>query len=310
MCDFCPLVSITVLTYNDAEYIVQTLDSIKNQTYQNIELIVSDDCSTDDTVERCGRWLEQNRSRFIDVQLLTVEKNTGVTYNITRAQKAAHGVWIKDLGGDDLLVPNCIEKFVEYIQCNTFVSFVQCRIAQIDQRGNPVSLYIKKNIPYFWNKTTSSYQQHQILLRVNPIETLGLFKKKSMLEDVGYYDLDFPMQEDMSFIMNTISQGYKVWLLDECLVQRRMHSGSLSGLSDEKLISRNDIVRIEVNKKYFKPYLGWFERGLMSMKDKINSFFYHTPWLNKKNALTKLIKRILQSPYTIVRHIKLRQLIK
>ena len=143
------LVSVVVLTYNDAPFIEETLNSIKDQTYKNIELVVSDDYSSDDTVERCKCWIDQNRERFINVQLLTVEKNTGVTYNITRAEKAAKGEWIKGLGGDDLLAPNCMEKFVEYIQCNPAVSFVQCRISQIDRKGNPVSLYIKKTFRIF-----------------------------------------------------------------------------------------------------------------------------------------------------------------
>ena len=52
----CPLVSIVVITYNSAEYVLETLESAKAQTYQNIELIVSDDCSADNTVETCSRW--------------------------------------------------------------------------------------------------------------------------------------------------------------------------------------------------------------------------------------------------------------
>ncbi|MDR0890977.1 MAG: glycosyltransferase [Endomicrobium sp.] len=51
-----PLVSVCVITYNSSKYVLETLESIKTQTYQNIELIVSDDCSTDDTVEVCENY--------------------------------------------------------------------------------------------------------------------------------------------------------------------------------------------------------------------------------------------------------------
>ena len=304
------LVSVVVLTYNDSPFIEETLNSIKDQIYKNIELVVSDDCSSDDTVERCKRWIDRNGARFSNVQLLTVEKNTGVTHNITRAQKAAHGEWIKGLGGDDLLTPDCIEHLVRYTRHNPAASIIQCWLTQIDVSGNTISLYQKKSVPLFWEATTSAQQQHQILLRINPTETLGLFKKKGMLECIGYYDLEFPMQEDMSFIMTTTSQGYKVWLLNECLVKRRMRSSSLSGLGDKTLISKNDLIRIAVNEKYFKPYLGGIEKILLSMNDKVNVLIYRVPWLNKKKYWTKTIKRVLQLPYSIVRIIKLKQVTK
>lgn len=64
------LVSICVLTYNSSEYIIETLDSIKNQNYQNIELIISDDCSFDNTVILCTQWINLNRDRFVRVELI------------------------------------------------------------------------------------------------------------------------------------------------------------------------------------------------------------------------------------------------
>ena len=61
---FNPLVSAVIITYNSAKYVIETLDSIKAQTYQNIELIVSDDCSTDETTTLVKEWLEKNGNRF------------------------------------------------------------------------------------------------------------------------------------------------------------------------------------------------------------------------------------------------------
>ena len=55
-----PLVSICVITYNSSKTVVETLESIKNQSYSNIELVVSDDCSPDNTVELVQQWLEKN----------------------------------------------------------------------------------------------------------------------------------------------------------------------------------------------------------------------------------------------------------
>ena len=69
-----PLVSIIVITYNSSKYVLETLESAKAQTYQNIELIVSDDCSTDNTVEICQNGSKTKNDLFV-MKLITVEKH-------------------------------------------------------------------------------------------------------------------------------------------------------------------------------------------------------------------------------------------
>ena len=99
------LVSVRVVSYNSAQTILDTLESIRKQTYQNIELIVSDDCSKDNTVELVYNWLEANKSRFVRTELITVPFNTGTSANVNRSIKACHGEWIKGIAADDILFP-------------------------------------------------------------------------------------------------------------------------------------------------------------------------------------------------------------
>ncbi len=73
-----PLISVPVVTYNSSKTVLETLDSIYNQTYENLELIVSDDCSTDNTVDICQEWINAHKERFVRTELLVDEKNTGV----------------------------------------------------------------------------------------------------------------------------------------------------------------------------------------------------------------------------------------
>ena len=74
-----PIVTVIVYSYNSSQYIFETLESIRNQTYPSLMLIISDDCSTDNTVEICKKWIDKNESRFIKTKLLTYEKNTGIS---------------------------------------------------------------------------------------------------------------------------------------------------------------------------------------------------------------------------------------
>ena len=68
-----PLVSVSVITYNSSKTVLETLESVKTQTYPNIELIISDDCSPDNTVEVCREWIEQNKERFVRIEILAAE---------------------------------------------------------------------------------------------------------------------------------------------------------------------------------------------------------------------------------------------
>ncbi|MCR4854035.1 MAG: glycosyltransferase family 2 protein, partial [Prevotella sp.] len=113
-----PIVTVVVYTYNSSEFVLETLDSIKQQTYPDLMLCISDDCSSDSTVELCKKWIEENKDRFIKTKLLTFDSNTGISANANRAWDACETEYIKDIAGDDLLLPNCIQDYVDYIQDN------------------------------------------------------------------------------------------------------------------------------------------------------------------------------------------------
>ncbi len=99
-----PLVSVVLVTYNSAQYVIETLESIKAQTWQQIELIVSDDCSTDKTAELCSNWIDCNKGRFSKTKMITVLQNSGIPANCNRGLRAAQGEWVKIISGDDILI--------------------------------------------------------------------------------------------------------------------------------------------------------------------------------------------------------------
>jgi alpha-1,3-rhamnosyltransferase len=119
------LVSVPVVTYNAASFVEETLESIFNQTYGNIELVISDDCSKDNTIEIVQKWCEEERvkERFTAIKIVTVPKNTGVSANCNRAISASKGEWIKFIAGDDILLPTCIEDNLNFVRENTNANF-------------------------------------------------------------------------------------------------------------------------------------------------------------------------------------------
>ena len=106
-----PLVSIVVASYNASKTIIETLESIKAQTYSPLELIVADDCSQDDTAVKCEEWLAKNQNRFVRSKLIVNEENKGISANFNIGVRASSGEWVK-IFGDDILLPDAIEKNV------------------------------------------------------------------------------------------------------------------------------------------------------------------------------------------------------
>lgn len=102
-----------VLCYNQERFIVEHLESIKYQIENygedyNVNLIISDDCSTDRTVDIASKWIERNKNLFNSVEILCPKKNQGIVKNITRLLCAVKDVRFKILAGDDLYYKNNI----------------------------------------------------------------------------------------------------------------------------------------------------------------------------------------------------------
>ena len=106
------LVSVMVLAYNAEKYITDLLASIKMQTYQRLELVVSDDASTDNTVKIVEEWCKDNKERFENMIVRKSKDNQGVTKNVNLGYRECNGKYIKLIAADDKLVEDCIEAMV------------------------------------------------------------------------------------------------------------------------------------------------------------------------------------------------------
>ena len=99
------LVSIIMPSFNTGKYIVETIESVLEQTYKNWELIIVDDCSSDETDEIVSHFLADKRIRY-----LKNEKNKGAAFSRNKALREANGKWIAFLDSDDVWMPEKLEK--------------------------------------------------------------------------------------------------------------------------------------------------------------------------------------------------------
>ena len=129
------LVSIITPSYNTAQYIEETIQSILAQTYTNWELIIVDDCSTDNTDEVVMTFTD-NRIKY-----LKNEHNSGAAVSRNRALREAKGKWIAFLDSDDVWRPEKLEKQISFMEKNGY-AFTYTDYEMTDEDSVPLGIYV------------------------------------------------------------------------------------------------------------------------------------------------------------------------
>lgn len=133
MCD--QIVSIITPTYNCASYIAETIDSVLSQTYGNWEMIIVDDCSTDNTKEIVSRYSDTR------IKYYCLERNSGAAAARNKALSLAKGRWIAFLDSDDLWLPNKLEHQLEFMISND-IYFSYHEYSEISEKGEDLGITV------------------------------------------------------------------------------------------------------------------------------------------------------------------------
>lgn len=240
-----PLVSVIVGTYNSSRFVIETLESIKAQTYVNIELIISDDCSADNTVALCENWLNENDNRFLGSKILTSENNSGIPANCNRGVKAARGDWVKLIAGDDFIS----NKYL--MECmNDCINDEQTGIIYTN------SVYVDEHSCEITRAATINYSSGFVFDKIFfllfwPKSSSLIFRKKAV-EEVGYFDESIWV-EDYLMVMKVVKK-YKMCHVNSFLSYQRNHEKNIGGASIR--LYQAHLQAIE----HFKDYPGYNKR--------------------------------------------------
>lgn len=222
-----PLVSILMTAYNREKYIVQAVESVLAQTYENWELIILDDCSKDKTFDIAIN-LSAKDSR---IKAYKNKQNLGQFKNRNRIAEYANGSYLKYLDSDDLLYPFAIEQLVYYMENYPEAGYGLCSIEQDAERIFPIVLspleaytthYIKKN-SIFYKAPLSS------IIRIEAFKEVGGFPHEAVSGDFAMW--------------NSLSQQYSVVLMPIGIVWYRVHS-------EQEMQKTRDNVMVEF--EYFR----------------------------------------------------------
>lgn len=314
-----PLVSIIVIAYNSAAFVLETLESIGAQTYPNIELIITDDASTDDTLVKCRQWVDKNSKRFLSSVIIESPINLGISANCNRGVRAALGEWIKLIAADDVLFTDAIEANMEYIR--NAKEPVQIMYSESEYYKDKFNEDCKIKVEIFGNQLmadegATAEIQYQILLRGCHVNTPTVFMNRSIFNIAGYFDEQFENIEDWPMWIRIADAGIKFHFLNKPTVRYRTHDASVSNQTpDGKLYKELSLTEWPIYNKLVINNVSKFEKFLIIALEKRrrmliqaglnkNNFFarsadYISMWPIKKlqllaeqNVFKKLRKRI------------------
>jgi len=231
-----PFISVVIPTYNSEDFIAKTLETVFLQTYNNYEVIISDDGSTDNTVGVVKSFFLKNPSRK---KSLLINKHEGPGAARNKAIENASGDWISFLDSDDLWNDNKLERVVGYILENEDIDLV-CH-SQIVKDGSKENLMNPSK--YFNNKIDpflSIYREHCLY-------TSALTVKKNLLYQAGLFDNILPSSQDYDLwlrlgLINKIKMGF----IEDPLSTHINREGNISSNVERRLQCM-----LEISRKYY-----------------------------------------------------------
>lgn len=274
------LVSIALCTYNGDAYLKQQLDSIVNQSYPEIELIVVDDCSTDNTLT----ILKEYSARYSFIKLFINPQNLGYIRNFEKAMSLCNGDFIALSDQDDIWDLNKIEKQVKAIGNNLLIYHDS---EFVDQNGESLSLYMSDIMNLYRG------DQPEVFLFFNCISGHSVLMKKELRNEL----LPFPEAYFHDWWMGYVGTNLgSIDFIEESLVKYRQHQKADTNILKRK---RDNTLKNPISASIkFEQKLLWIKSCVNYPKNKNPEFIKKLYAEFKKNkeeyfsfGLLKLIYR-------------------
>lgn len=262
-----PLVTILAISYNQKNIVIETLESLKKQTYPNLQLVLADDGSTDGTKEVIKSWLESN---WPDAVFVNNPVNRGITKNLNSALPFVKGEFIKQIGCDDILPEKSISRIMEVFETlPSEYGVIYSNMSRIDENGKLIS--DKGIIETRGHNVYNGFVYEQMIKR--PFVTAAsMIYRRSVLDKLKKYN-EKVLYEDHDFYLRA-SRYFKFYYIPEKLAFYRVHSQSLINSSSRIKYFHNQYYVYLTNYDNSEPYKKLFiERLLFCIKNFVSLKF-------------------------------------
>jgi glycosyltransferase involved in cell wall biosynthesis len=217
-----PLVSVIALCFNQEDFLKDTLDSIKLQTYKNIEFIIIDDCSTDQSVKKIETWIKANK---YNCNFIKNKENLGLVKSLNIALKKAQGKYYSLIACDDIFLKKKIENQVKIFEkIKEEFGAIYSDAFLIDE--NSSYLYGTQISRTQINKPPSGNIYEDLIRKDNFIPAISVIYRTEKIKELGYYDESL-IYEDYDMLLR-LSNHYKIYFQKEIEVCYRLHQSNMN----------------------------------------------------------------------------------
>ncbi len=222
-----PLISIVVISYNQAKYIKENLDSLKTQTYLHWELIVADDASPDDSVEEFRTWLKEND---VNAKELFHTKNTGLATVLNEALELCEGKYVKFIAADDYMHPECLEQSVKSLEEKSDeFGMVFSDTFCVDENSNLLPDFADYNS--LGDIPAEDFRKE--IIKGNRIAALTVMMRTDVVKETGKYDAKFIIEDYYRWLK--INEKYFIAYIPQKLTFYRWHENNISKTKTETI---------------------------------------------------------------------------
>ena len=243
-----PLVSILVPSYNHERYVIECLESIKGLDYDKLELIVSDDCSSDGTFALVEDWAGTNGCRFQRTLVVRQEKNLGIVGNLRFLFNSARGDYLAYIASDDMFMKSAISCRVEIFQKNRNIDAVFGNAQNISVDGAVIN---KEHIPKRIAREllSSKLLLASLLLKFSAAGPAMMLRREAVLEkgSLGPLPIDLRI-EDLYIYIRMASRG-KLRFVNSVVSKYRSGPGGLCKSLGSRVLMEQYVQAYELNRR-------------------------------------------------------------
>ncbi len=289
------LISIIVLSYNSSNTIIETLNSILHQSYHNLELIISDDGSVDDTLLLVDNWIKANNNRFSRIIFIKDHPNYGVSKNLNNAVKVCKGDWIKIIAADDILEKECIYWCVNAATTNPTCKVFQADEVLINETGETIGYsYVESYRMKKIGRMDNANKQYRYFLYDDIKLSPSLFFERNSYNCINGCDEEIRNIEDYPLKLRFLKNGFQMGYINQQTVRYRIHQ-SVSHDNTQCYRKEHWHQRKAMVRKYCYPNISlWrLDYWLTELNDILSFYISTTIFKNKKTLFSKMFNRTM-----------------
>jgi len=262
-----PLVSVVIPCYNHENFVQDSIQSVIDQTYQNIELIIIDDGSKDGSAEKIKEMIPACQERFIRFEFRH-RPNKGLSATLNEALEWCQGIYYSAIASDDMMLPEKTKLQVDFLDTHENISAVFGGIELIDNNNIKISERVRQS---------KQYRFKDIILHQHDLPAPTQMIRLSALKKVGGYDPDIVIEDWYMWLR--LSSYSDLYYMDHLLCLYRQHATNISKNLEKMHSGRFDVLNCFKNSIYYDEaykeikWINSLEQIYSNQKSKLLKYF-------------------------------------